>query len=146
MNFWESYFSNLFRHAGFTDFRVEVTDEAHRTGVIFLYDSLFEAKPDILSSFVDTINSLVQIIAKKQGISPIFFDVNNYRHARHVLIADLAKAAARRVAASHTPVSLPPMNSFERRIVHTELAAHPTVTTQSVGEGRERHIVISAVE
>jgi predicted RNA-binding protein Jag len=34
------------------------------------------------------------------------------------------------------------MNSYERRIVHVELAIHPNVKTESVGEGRERYIVI----
>ena len=146
MNFWESYFSTLFTHAGFSDFRIEVTDETHHSGVIFLYDAFFETYPDELGRFVETIAHLVQLVAKKNAIQPIFFDVNNYRHKRHELIGELARAAARKALSTRGSVSLPPMNSYERRIVHTELAAHPTIATESIGEGKERHVVLKPTD
>ena len=37
------------------------------------------------------------------------------------------------------------MNSYERRLVHTALAIHPDVTTESVGEGKERYVVIKPI-
>ena len=38
------------------------------------------------------------------------------------------------------------MNSYERRLVHVELAVHPSVTTESAGEGRERYVIIKPIE
>ena len=49
---------------------------------------------------------------------------------------------AEQVAAKRTPFTLEPMPAYERRIIHVALADHPDVTTQSVGIGEERKIVI----
>jgi len=69
-------------------------------------------------------------------------DVNNYRRQREDLIVELAKAAARKVAATQTEISLPPMNAYERRLIHAELAERPDLKTESKGEGKERAVVI----
>jgi predicted RNA-binding protein Jag len=38
------------------------------------------------------------------------------------------------------------MNSYERRIVHVELAIHPEVTTESMGVGKERYVIVKPIE
>ena len=85
------------------------------------------------------------MVAKKNQKESIFLDINNYRHDREVLIAELAKAAAKKVFTTKQPVSLPAMNSYERRIVHVELALHPEVKTESAGEGKERYVIIMPI-
>lgn len=50
--------------------------------------------------------------------------------------------AALQVEVSGQPVELPPMRSGERRIIHLLLKQHPKVTTTSVGEGEERHVIV----
>ena len=40
------------------------------------------------------------------------------------------------------PLELPPMRPAERRIIHMTLKDHPHVTTHSVGQGEERHVVV----
>lgn len=72
----------------------------------------------------------------------IFLDVNNYRQQREEYIRQLAKKTARQVALTKKPVELEPMNAAERRVVHSELAAHPELTTQSRGTGEERRVVV----
>jgi len=52
------------------------------------------------------------------------------------------KAAARKSLAEKKEISLPPMNAYERRLVHVELSSRPDIKTESAGEGGERHIVI----
>jgi len=61
------------------------------------------------------------------------------------LIVELAKAAARKSLAEKKEISLPPMNAYERRIVHLELSSRPDIKTESIGEGRERYIVIRPI-
>jgi len=58
----------------------------------------------------------------------------------------LARAAAQKVMATKNPISLPPMNSYERRLVHMALAHHPEVTTESSGSDKTRFVTIKLVE
>jgi len=94
---------------------------------------------------VEAMNHLLQMVAKKQQQESIFIDINNYRHEREVLIAALAKAAAKKASSTKQKVSLPAMNSYERRIVHVELAIHPDVKTESSGEGKERYVIVMPI-
>jgi spoIIIJ-associated protein len=89
---------------------------------------------------------LFQLAGKKHDAPRIFFDINNYRKDREKLITELARGAARKVAATKEHLELPSMNSYERRIVHVELAAHPDVRTESQGLGKERKVIIKPVE
>jgi spoIIIJ-associated protein len=50
------------------------------------------------------------------------------------------------VVATKVAISLPSMNSYERRIIHTALAIHPDITTVSMGEGKGRYVVIKPIE
>ncbi len=125
---------------GFGDFRVELKPEEKR-GQIFIYDSPNLVK-DNLPILVESINHLAHMVAKKNNESSVFFDINNYRQERENLIAELAKAAAKKAVSTKESVSLPAMNSYERRIVHVTLAVHPEVKTESFGIGKERSVVI----
>ncbi len=129
---------------GFSDYRLEVNPEEKR-GLIFIYDNTELVKTN-LAALVESVNHLVQMIAKKNGEAAIFFDINNYRQERENLIAELARAAAKKVLQTKEKVSLPAMNSYERRLVHVELAIHPEVTTESVGDGKERYVVVKPIE
>ena len=74
-----------------------------------------------------------------------FVDINNYQAERERIIQELAKAAARKVIATKIELPLPAMNAYERRLIHTELATHPDIKTESDGVGRERHVVVKLV-
>jgi len=144
MDSWETLAQKLVEGMGFRDFRVEVKPE-EKHGAIFIYDGGNFLKEQ-LPSFVEGLNHLCQMIAKKNNIEAIFFDVNNYREERKNLISELARAAAKKAMATKGPVSLPAMNSYERRLVHVALAMHPEVTTESTGDGKERYVIIKPIE
>lgn len=137
---WESLVNKLIGLLGFSDYRVEVHPEDRR-GAVYIYDS-----PQLVQSnlpvLIDSVNHLLALAAKKAEQAPIFFDFNNYRRERENLIAELARTAARKVLATGQAISLPAMNSYERRIIHTELATNPGVATISSGLGRERFVII----
>lgn len=69
-------------------------------------------------------------------------DVEGYRTRRERVLNELAKRIAERVQANHQPITLEAMPPNERRIVHLALRDHPRVTTQSIGEGDHRRVMI----
>jgi predicted RNA-binding protein Jag len=143
MKNWEDLIKKLVEAMGFRDYKLEI-DEEHRHGSVHLYDGEAMVKEN-LPSMVESFNHLFQLIAQRQSMPPIYLDINNYRKEREKLITELAKAAARKVMATKQEITLPAMNSYERRVVHTELAAHPEVRTESQGQGKERSVVIKPI-
>ncbi len=127
---------------GFEDFSVNFDADSSRFS-IFINDDLISEKN--LPEIVDNLDYLTKLIAQKNNIETVFIDVNNYRRKREGLIVELAKAAARKVLAEKKEISLPAMNAYERRLIHLELAGHPDVKTESVGEGRSRYIVVKII-
>ncbi|MFH1602207.1 MAG: R3H domain-containing nucleic acid-binding protein [Candidatus Shapirobacteria bacterium] len=73
---------------------------------------------------------------------PVLLEINDYRKKQEDQVINLAKKAAVEVEASKRPVYLPPMSSWERRIIHLQLADHPLVSTASEGEGESRRVVV----
>lgn len=140
MEAWTIIIKNLLEHMGFHDYTVEV-DEEHRHGTIFIHETPTLIKEN-LPVLVECLNHLAQLIARKGGAAPIFLDINNYRRDREKLITELARATARKVIATNKEISLPVMNSYERRLAHLELTAHPDVATESHGKGRGRYVVV----
>ena len=69
-------------------------------------------------------------------------DVNGYRAKRAAALRKLALRMADQVIQNGRTVSLEPMPPAERRIIHMTLREHPTITTQSIGEGDRRKVTI----
>ncbi len=74
---------------------------------------------------------------------PITIDVEGYRQRRNKSLQALAQRIADQVKTRKAPFTLRPMPSYERRIIHLALAEHPDVTTESIGTGEARRVVIS---
>lgn len=73
----------------------------------------------------------------------VMLDVENYRERRRHTLESLAKRLASKAKRTGEAVKLEPMNAAERRIIHLALQDDDEITTDSEGEGRFRHIVIS---
>ncbi|HUC01412.1 MAG TPA: R3H domain-containing nucleic acid-binding protein [Candidatus Paceibacterota bacterium] len=143
MENWESFIKEALERIGFTDYRLEMKLDERR-GSLFIYENQEMIKEN-LPAIVDAMNHILQMVAKKNQTEAIFLDINNYRHDRERLIAELARAAAKKAATTKQEVALPAMNSYERRLVHVELAVHPEVKTESAGEGKERYVIIKPI-
>ena len=93
------------------------------------------------------LQQLVRALVGKQIIDAprLTLDVNNYQQERLEMLKDTAQSVARQVTAQGASRSLPPMNSYERRVVHTALAEMTGIKTESEGEGEERRIVIRPI-
>lgn len=125
------------------DFSIEA-DEQRRLYSIHITDEFISK--DKLPKLISDLNKIVRLVAKKKGSEPVVIDINNYRRERENLIIELARAAARQAVTTKTPVHLPAMNAYERRLIHAELSARPDVKTESVGEGKERRVVITFID
>ncbi|MEK9155840.1 MAG: R3H domain-containing nucleic acid-binding protein [Patescibacteria group bacterium] len=77
-----------------------------------------------------------------EGSRPIILDINGYREKKEDFITQSVKAAIAAAEATGQEQILPPMNSFERRLIHVLVAKHPGFTSESTGEGPERQVVI----
>ena len=68
-------------------------------------------------------------------------DIADYKKQRADRLRDQAEDWMKQVRDSGEPMELRPMNAADRRVVH-QLAGEYSLVTESVGEGRDRHIVI----
>lgn len=74
--------------------------------------------------------------------SVLTLDVNHYFSEKKSFLEQEALRAAKEVIETQLPLSLRPMVAYERKLVHTLLADHPQVMTESIGSGEERKVLI----
>lgn len=70
-------------------------------------------------------------------------DIADYKKQRADRLKDKAEEWVKKVKDSKEPMDLNPMNPADRRIIH-QLAADYGLSSESVGEGRDRHIVLKS--
>lgn len=94
---------------------------------------------------LDSLQYLVSLIVNKEtdGYLRVKLDTENYRERRKETLETLAKNIAYKVKRTKRPVSLEPMNPYERRIIHAAIQNDKYVTTRSEGEEPFRHVVIA---
>ena len=94
---------------------------------------------------LDSLQYLTSLVVNK-GTSEyvrIKIDTENYRERRKETLENLAKNIAFKVKRTRRPVSLEPMNPYERRIIHSALQNDRYVTTHSEGEEPYRKVVVT---
>lgn len=84
-----------------------------------------------------------QVVQKEIGTYfNMTIDIGEYKVQQEKRLESLAKRVAREVGKSKIAAKLDPMNSYERRLIHTTLMDHPKVVTESEGEEPNRCVVI----
>ncbi len=93
---------------------------------------------------LDSLQYLVSLVANKvsEKYYRVKLDTENYRDRRKATLESLAKNIAYKVKRTRRPVSLEPMNPYERRIIHSALQNDKYVCTKSEGEEPFRHVVV----
>lgn len=94
---------------------------------------------------LDSLQYLTNLAVNKQSESyvKVKIDTEDYRKRRRETLENLAKNIAYKVKRTKRPVSLEPMNPFERRVIHSVLQNDKFVTTHSEGEEPYRHVVVT---
>ena len=97
---------------------------------------------------LDSLQYLISLVVNKgtNEYIRVKVDTENYRQRRKETLENLAKNISYRVKRTKRPVSLEPMNPYERRIIHASLQNDKYVTTHSEGEEPYRKVVITPVK
>lgn len=101
---------------------------------------LIGKKGDSLRALQSLVNTIYRRGNYEAGY--VGLDIAGYKKERVEKVQAAAQEAADRARETNEPQHLKPMNSFERRAVHTQLANDPDIITESEGDGMSRHIVI----
>lgn len=93
---------------------------------------------------VRALQDLTRLAVQNQTgeFSRLILDIGGSRDARQQELAALVDGAVARIEAGAAKASLPPMSSYERKLVH-DLVAERGFVSESQGEGADRHTVIS---
>ena len=94
---------------------------------------------------INALQDLAQVYMNHHGASHVnvVLDVDDYRERRAATLKRLAESTAREVIATGKQVFLDPMPSFERKLIHAELANNHHVTTFSEGRDPHRAVVVA---
>ena len=95
---------------------------------------------------INALQDLAQVYMNHHGASHVnvVLDVDDYRERREETLQRLAESTAREAIATGKQVFLDPMPSFERKLIHAELANNRHVTTFSEGRDPHRAVVVAA--
>lgn len=141
---------NLLAHlsVAYTAIRVETDEKTGSTRIVI-------SSPDsaILigerGARLMALNHLMKRITEKalNGNTTSFtIDVNDYQKKHIDDIRAKAQMLAERARYFKSSVEMDPMSSYERMIVHAEFADAPDIETVSLGQGKDRHVVIRYTE
>lgn len=94
---------------------------------------------------LDSLQYLANLAVNKQSDNfvKVKLDTEDYRKRRRETLENLARNIAYKVKRTKHPVSLEPMNPFERRVIHSALQNDRYVTTHSEGDEPYRHVVVT---
>jgi spoIIIJ-associated protein len=98
------------------------------------------SRPDTVAALQELTRIAVQ--TKTGSFSRLILDVGGSREARVAELTILVDKAVERIEAGAESAALPAMSSYERKLVH-DVVAERGFTSQSEGEGRDRHTVIA---
>jgi spoIIIJ-associated protein len=95
---------------------------------------------------IDAVQYLVNAVAYRtygDNRKDVVVDAAGYRDRRRAALEALAVRSADEAKRSGEQVSLEPMSSIERRIVHLRLQDEPGVSTRSEGDEPYRYVVVA---
>lgn len=146
VEYMKEYLKELIHNMGLTC-NLEVKKRENRVNITVISDnnSILIGKN---GRTLESINLLLkQKIHNEIGeYFPFVLDIGEYKIAKEQKLESLAKRIAREVTNTKIEAKLDPMNSYERRLVHSIIGEYKNLNTESIGEGKERHVIIKYVE
>ncbi len=93
------------------------------------------------------IQHLLRILLRKKIENEflIELDINDYKKRKEEALREVARDVADEVVFYKKEKILPPMSSYERRIIHVSLKDRDDIETESMDEGKERRVVVKPV-
>lgn len=97
---------------------------------------------DSIEEFQTMINAMFNNQKPREEYKRIIVDSNNYITKRQETLVGLAKRTAGKVVRDKKEFKFEPMNSYERRIIHSALSDNDKVITESYGNEPNRYVVV----
>ncbi len=96
---------------------------------------------------LESLNELVKLAVSQRFKKKfrILLDIGNYKDKKYSRVIHEAKKAAKEVLSTHVDTKLEPMTPDERKKVHNALTNWKNIKTESVGDGKNRAVVIKYV-
>ena len=129
----------------------EVGTSAYLTDDIIHIEIDSDHNPILIGKNGVTLQSLNEIVrlavsGKFRRRYRILLDIGDYKNSKYGRVASLARKTAKEVQKTKVNVTLDPMPSDERRVVHSALSNFTHIATESSGEGRRRAVTIKYVD
>lgn len=130
-------------------FEVEVLEDA---GIFQVVIKTEEEVSTVIGRHGETIRAIQKILEvvlyKQLGEAvDILVNVNDYREKQKERLEALASEYASKAQSENAPVEIKNLSSYERKLIHEYVTQNfSDLTTYSVGEGRDRRLVIKAKE
>lgn len=138
------YLEGLFEKMGVEDVAIDITTEKETVLIQVTGDGANLLMKN-RGEGVDALQLLLSLIVNRDcgEYYKISFNVNDYKEKTKDRLEALALKTAGQVVKNRRKTTLPPMTSFQRRIIHSKLQDYQDVTTYSIGEDPNRRVVVS---
>jgi len=123
---------------------IEVKKEENYISVIINGEDsnfLIGYKGEVLNSLQVILSSIIN--KNNENKIKITLDIANFREKRKKILEELAEKISKTVVRTGKQITLEPMSSYERKVIHDKLQDSNTVKTYSLGEDPYRRIVVS---
>ncbi|MFJ7752626.1 RNA-binding cell elongation regulator Jag/EloR [Peribacillus muralis] len=127
---------------------VDAKIDVHRKGKNVTFQLSGEKIALLIGKRGQTLNSLqylTQLVANRHSkqFLNITVDAEDYRNRRNETLIQLAERMANKALKTGKAISLEPMPSYERKVIHHALLQYPKIKTTSNGTEPYRHLVIT---
>lgn len=97
------------------------------------------------ASTLDSLQLILSLIINNGSDTHLHLsvDVGGYRSERQAVLESMAERISAAVLETGTPHAFPPLSSTDRRAIHLLFQGHETLTTESVGEGQNRRLILA---
>ena len=137
------------RFFGIMTFKIDKIEVINKEDIFIILIKMEDAKILIgeRGQTLLEIQYILRLLIRKNIQSDIFIelDINNYKEKKKESLNEIAKDIADEVSFYKKEKVLPPMNPYERRIIHIALKDRVGIETESIGEGLDRKVVIKPI-
>ncbi|MBM7609502.1 spoIIIJ-associated protein [Lysinibacillus composti] len=143
----KAYLTNIAEGMGIGDLKIQAETQGKNT--LFKLES--EKAAMLIGKRGATLNALqqlTQLVINKSAktFMLVKLDVENYRERREIALEQLAERLADKAVRTGKKVSLEPMPSYERKVIHHTLSNRIDIETYSEGTEPNRHLVIEPIK
>jgi spoIIIJ-associated protein len=131
----------------FGEMRFDLSVNSEKTDEGYLFDLQGDDVPFLLNESGEMLDALETILFQIYGkeierTERFICDADGFRRTRKAELQAMARFAANHVRKNGRPFTFGKLNGTERRVIHLTLQGETDLTTESVGDGRERRLQV----